>query len=318
MKTQTKSIKESAILTVAAIRRPKNGPAEYLFNEKQRIFELRSSTRTRRKSSAFLEHAVDRKVPVRAVLDSRRSVIERIEPLSREEVAEFRGNKLLLEDPERSVRIDVKKIDPTVFNLVDYHLKFRCFRRCRRIIPDYKTAKKIFDFCAQQSCNLGGPFSVTPCIPFQYVRDGCYARAHKMRWIITTKYRYCCEKVFSFANQNNDRLAVKADKWGGCCVTWWYHVVPLVRVRLRIGRFSIVLAMVFDPGMFDKPVLLSTWLAAQENTACSSNAHVSMYSIQPGSAYTPANYTGTAFSTDPSYSATNATLINYKNLTTCP
>jgi len=318
VKTQTKSIKESAILTVAAIRRPKNGPTEYLFNEKQRIFELRSSAGSRRKSSAFLEHAADRKLPVRVVLDSRRSVIERIEPLSREEVAEFRGNKLLLEDPERSLRVDVKKIDPTSFNLVEYHLKLRCFRRCTRIIPNYKTAKKIFDFCAQQSCNLGGPFSVTPCIPFQYVRDGCYARAHKMRWIITTKYRYCCEKVFSFANQNNDRLAVKADKWGGCCVTWWYHVVPLVRVRIRFGRFSVVLAMVFDPGMFDKPVLLSTWLAAQENTVCSSNAHVSMYSIQPGSAYAPANYAGTAFSTDPNYAATDATLIAYKNLTTCP
>lgn len=318
MKTQTKSIKETAILTIAAIRRPKNGPTEYLFNEKERIFELRSATRSRGKSIAFLKHALDRKLPVRAVLDSRRSVIERIEPLEREEVAEFRGNKLLLEDPERPQRVDVKKIDPTAFNLVDAHLKLRCFRRCTRIIPNYKTAKKIFDFCAAQSCNLGGPFSVTPCIPFQYVRDGCYARAHKMRWIITTKYRYCCEKVFSFANQNNDRLAVKADKWGGCCVTWWYHVVPLVRVRIRFGRFSFVLALVFDPGMFDKPVLLSTWLAAQENIPCSSDAHVSMYSIQPGSAYAPANYAGTAFSTDPSYTATDATLIAYQNLTTCP
>jgi hypothetical protein len=43
-----------------------------------------------------------------------------------------------------------------------------------------------------------------------------------------------------------------------------------------------------------------------------------MFSIQPGSAYTPANYAGTAFSTDPSYTATDATLIAYKNLTTCP
>jgi Glutaminase len=318
MKTQTKNIKESTILTIAAIRRSRKGPTEYLFNEKQRIFELRSSARSRAKFSAFLEHALDRRLPVKAVVDSRRSVIEEIEPLSREEVEKFRGNKILLEDPERPFRIDLKKIDPTVFNLVDYHLKLRCFRRCTRIIPNYTTAKKIFDFCAQQSCNLGGPFSITPCIPFQYVRDGCYARAHKMRWIITTKYRYCCEKVFSFANQNNDRLAVKADKWGGCCVTWWYHVVPLVRVRIRIRRFSIVLAMVFDPGMFDKPVLLSTWLAAQENTACSSNAHVSMYSIQPGTAYQPANHAGTAFSTDPSYTLTDATLIAYENLTTCP
>jgi hypothetical protein len=318
MKPRPKSVKESAILTVAAIRRPKKGPTEYLFNEKQRIFELRATASLRGESIAFLEHALDRKLPVKAVLDSRSNVIDKIEPLAREEVAEFRGNKVLLEDPERPRRVDLSKLDPTRFNLVERELKLRCFRLCTRVMPDYKTAKKIFDFCAQQSCNLGGPFSVTPCIPFQYVRDGCYARAHKMRWIITTKYRYCCEKVFSFANQGNDRLAVKADKWGGCCVTWWYHVVPLVRVRLRFGRFSIVVAMVFDPGMFDKPVLLSTWLSAQENTICSSDAHVSMYSIQPGSAYAPANYAGTAFTTDPNYAATDATLIAYKNLTTCP
>ena len=114
--------------------------------------------------------------------------------------------------------IDVASIDPTKFNLVDYYLKFPPFRLCTRIVPDYTTAKAIFDFCAKQSCHWPGPYDISPCIPFQYVRDGCYARAHKMRWIITTKYRYCCEKVFSFANQDDDRLAVKADKWGGCCV----------------------------------------------------------------------------------------------------
>lgn len=179
-------------------------------------------------------------------------------------------------------------------------------------------AKAIFDYCAQQSCNLPGPYGISPCIPFQYVIDGCYARAHKMRWIITTKYHYCCEKVFSFANQDPYRLAVKADKWGGCCVTWWYHVAPLVRVRLRFGRCRLELAMVIDPGMFDKPVLLSTWLAAQENANCHPHPRVCMYSIQPGSAYWPANYAGTAFDTDPSYTQTDATLTNYRNLVTCP
>jgi hypothetical protein len=131
-----------------------------------------------------------------------------------------------------------------------------------------------------------------------------------------------CEKVFSFANQNNDTLAVKATPWGGCCVTWWYHVAPLVRVRVSVRfdsfAFQFVLALVIDPGMFDKPVLLSSWLMAQADTACSANADVSMYSIQPGSAYAPANYAGTAFATDPTYAQTDATLAAYANLTTCP
>jgi hypothetical protein len=48
---------------------------------------------------------------------------------------------------------------------------------------------------------------------------------------------------------------------------------------------------------------------------CSPHAHVTSYSIQPGSAYTPAGIGN--FSTDPNYVATEATLLAYANLTTC-
>jgi hypothetical protein len=309
------STKESGILTVAAIRSRKGKrDTEYLFNERQSIFTLRASGKAARDFSARLNDALRKKLPVKAVLDIRQGLIHRIGAPSPKELREFGRLRVLLEKPDKSLRVDVSSIDPVAFNLVGHHRRFRCFRRCKRIIPSYKKAKKIFDFCAKQTCSLGGPFNISPCIPFQYVIDGCYARAHKMRWIITTKYGYCCEKVFSFANQNNDRLAVRANKWGGCCVEWWYHVAPLVRVRL--GRFG-VLCLVIDPGMFDKPVLLSTWLAAQENTGCDPAADVSMYSIQPGSAYWPANYAGTAFGTDPNYVQTDATLIAYRNLVTC-
>jgi hypothetical protein len=310
---------ESALLTVAAIRSAKGeGATEILFNERQSIFTLGVKGRAAEESPQLLRHALRRNQPVRVLLDGRRSLVTRLSAAAPAEIEEFHRGRALLDQPDRTLPIDVSRIDPTVFNVVGHHLKFRSFRLCTRIIPSYTTARNIFDFCAQQSCHLPGPYGIAPCIPFQYVRDGCYARAHKMRWIITTRYRYCCEKVFSFANQNADTLAVKADKWGGCCVTWWYHVAPLVRVRIKLGRFSIVLAMVIDPGMFNKPVLLSTWLSAQENTACSARARVSMYSIQPGSAYSPANYAGTAFTTDPLYAATNATLLAYQNLVTCP
>ena len=314
-----KPTKDTGIVTVAAIRRPKReGMTEYLFNERQQIFTLRATMKSAEESSRRLEEASRTKEPVRVVLDTRQALIHRIDTPSPRELKEFQKGRTLLDKPDRTAAIDVSSIDPTTFNLVDYHLKVPTFRLCTHIVPNYSTAKTIFCYCAKQSCNLPGPYDISPCIPFQYVRDGCYARAHKMRWIITTKFGYCCEKVFSCANQNYDRLAVEADKWGGCCVTWWYHVAPLVRVRVRIGTLSVVLALVIDPGMFDKPVLLSTWLAAQENTACDPNAHVSMYSIQPGSAYWPANYAGTAFATDPSYILTDSTLTAYSSLTTCP
>jgi hypothetical protein len=306
---------EAGILTVAAIRSPKGkGVTEYLFNERERIFTVRS-TKAGEESSRRLREALKKHSPVKAVLDIQRGLIQRIDDPSPPELDRFLRLRTLLEKPDKTMRIDVSSIDPTTFNIVDRYLKTPTFRLCTRIVPNYKTAKKIFDFCADQSCHLPGPYSISPCIPFQYVRDGCYARAHKMRWIITTRYRYCCDKVFSFANQYPHHLAVKADKWGGCCVEWWYHVAPLIRVR--VGRIA-VLALVVDPGMFDKPVLLSTWLAAQENKGCDPNAKVCMYSIQPGSAYSPANYAGTAFTTDPSYTSTDATLTAYHNLKTCP
>jgi hypothetical protein len=311
------SVRDAGIVTLAAIRKPKGrGETEFLFNERQQIFSTPSDARAAKEITGLLDEALKKNTPVKAILDPRRAIIQAVNLPSPKELAEFKRQRVLLEKPEKGFRVDLESIDPITFNIVDHYLKVPLFRKCTKLVPNYKTAKKIFDFCAKQSCHLPGPYDISPCIPFQYVRDGCYARAHKMRWIITTgKFRYCCEKVFSFANQNNDRLAVKADKWGGCCVTWWYHVAPLIRVK--IGSLG-ALAMVIDPGMFDKPVLLSTWLSAQENTTCSPNANVSMYSIQPGSAYSPANYAGTAFTTDPSYAATDATLNLYHSLTTCP
>lgn len=308
--------KDTGILTVAAVREGKDRE-EILFNERHQIFSLASSMKSAGEVSRRLKDAIKSKEPVKAVLNPRKGVVEKVGTPDAGEIKEFRKTRIPLENPSKSVRIDVKSIDPTVFNIVDHRLKWPIFKLCKKIVPNYKKAKEIFDFCAEQSCHLPAPYDISPCIPFQYVRDGCYARAHKMRRIVTTKYGYCCEKVFSFANQGNDSLAVKADKWGGCCVTWWYHVTPLIRVKVSLGPWSFVLAMVIDPGMFDKPVLLSTWLAAQENTLCHPNANVSMYSIQAGSAYSPSNYAGTTFTTDPSYTATDATLIAYSGLTTC-
>jgi Glutaminase len=309
---------ETAVVSLAAIRSPKRGVTEYLFFERQQIFTLPAARARSAGTANLMRRALREKTPVKAVLDPGRGRIVGVDAPTPDEIELFKRGKVSPDVRGTTTRVDLGRLDPTTFNVVDLSLKVPIFRLCRRTIPDYATAKAIFDFCAAQGCYLGGPFAITPCIPFQYVIDGCYARAHKMRQIIATKYRYCCEKVFSFANRGTDTLAVKADKWGGCCVYWWYHVAPLVRVRVRLGRCNITLALVIDPGMFDKPVLLSTWLAAQANANCSPHANVSMYSIQPGSAYWPTNFSGTTFGTDPTYVLTDGTLTNYKNLTTCP
>ncbi len=322
---------DSGLFTIATIREGKEGE-EILFNERQQIFTLPPKAKS---FAAFapsfdLKEAVKKKapVPVKAVLNPKKGIVEKIEPAGAKEADQFHEARTLLEAPAKPMRVTAATLDPITANVVDMEalaadaIKAKATGAaapsCTAVVPNLAKAQQIFDFCAKQSCNLPGPYGISPCIPFQYVRDGCYARAHKMRWILLSKYGYCCQKIFSFANKGNDKLAVKADKWGGCCVTWWYHVAPLIYVNFPIPVVgNMPFAMVIDPGMFNGPVLMSAWLAAQQTTACYAGAHVSSYSLQPDTAYAPANYAGTAFTTDPNYTQTNATLTAYKNLKTC-
>jgi hypothetical protein len=166
----------------------------------------------------------------------------------------------------------------------------------------------------QQCCVVPGPCQLDYCIPFQYALDGCHARAHKMCGVINTKFHYDTHKIFSMANdQVGEWLSVQAQKWGGCCIKWWFHVAPLVNVNTPGG----IKPYVFDPSMFDQPVLLSQWLKAQENPACYSNPKVSKISLQPNSSYRPYDFFSQTFVQDPWYGYTNSTLQNFCKLTTC-
>lgn len=311
---------DNSLVTLAAIRETGGDSVELLFNERQEIFTVKRSDALVAKRMNILRRGLSENIPVRVTFDPARRAISSIDTANTEEVNRFKELRKQLTLVKPPVRVDLNRLDTLVFNDIN-RIPFRdVFKLCTNVVPDFATAKAMFDDCAAQSCHLPSPPS--PCIPFQYVRDGCFARAHKMRELIRTKYGYCVEKVFSFANVGSDRLAVKANKWGGCCVTWWYHVAPLVRIKtvikLRGRTLTLNLAYVIDPGMFNQPVLLSTWLAAQKETSCYANARVSSYTIQPGSAYWPANNAGTLFDTDPSLTSTNYYLNLYRNLTTCP
>ncbi len=161
---------------------------------------------------------------------------------------------------------------------------------------------EIFDYCASQGCATGTA-TIDYCIPFQYVVDGCYARAHKMRQIMLEEYELSCEKVFSYEDVTGS-LAVDA---GDCCVYWWYHVAPLVTVKTDLGPVKYVI----DPSMFDEPVSIAVWTAAQENHGCSPSANFGYYEITPGKIYTPGG------GTDNSYTSTNWTCNWYADLETC-
>jgi len=78
----------------------------------------------------------------------------------------------------------------------------------------------------------------TDRIPFDYPRDGCFARAHEMCRMMEEKGMQC-GKVWNYGN-----LSVPGTPLGD--ITWGYHVAPIINVRQPDGS---VVAMVMDPSM---------------------------------------------------------------------
>jgi hypothetical protein len=302
----------SSVLTVAGIR-PIAGTSaiEVFFNENAEFFTITDVSLVEAVKVAFSANK-----PVYATFDPWQGVLVKIEQPNDQQLADLRLRPVNVENG-KAIKVDLKSMadndvnEPQalgVLNTTDPGLN--------NVIPDFATAQLMFDYIVRQCCALPGPYGIDKCISFQYCQDGCYARAHKMCWVINNRYKYGTKKIFSFANAGSDKLCVQAQKWGGCCIRWWYHVAPLVTVQTPTGPK----AYVFDPAMFNQPVLLATWLHAQENPACAGSftPHVTMINVQPTSSYTPSGSSGLTFSTDPTFSSTNSTLTTYAPRVTCP
>jgi Glutaminase len=302
---------DAVVTSIAAINQLPDGSMEYLFNEREARYRV---ARDNPNAEAILRTARDffgSNKPIKLISSVPGELTELGAPTPAEAAAYLEWMRNNIVNPEKLRVYNANTVDTLVFNTVDWQ-KWNVFARCTKIIPSYTTAKKIFDFCKQQTCTVG-PTQIIPCIPFNYAVDGCFARAHKMRYIIEQRYGYCSEKVFSFGD-----LWVRASLSGGCCVSWWYHVAPLVRVSQ--GPLARPLCYVIDPSMFTQPVLLSTWLAAQGNTSCYATAGgVSSYSIQPSTTYgasgTPSSFT---YTTETGYTKTDTDLLYFGSQgTTC-
>ena len=62
------TVRETGLLTVAAIRTAKNKPTQYLFHQRERIFAL-AGRAADEESAHRLAEALERRRPVKAVLD---------------------------------------------------------------------------------------------------------------------------------------------------------------------------------------------------------------------------------------------------------
>jgi hypothetical protein len=64
------------------------------------------------------------RLDTRAALDPIKGIVEKIETPGADEIEGFSKTRKLLEESSKSVRIKVSTIDPTVFNVVEYKLKW--------------------------------------------------------------------------------------------------------------------------------------------------------------------------------------------------
>lgn len=87
-------------------------------------------------------------------------------------------------------------------------------------------------------------------IPFGYIKDGCYARAHLM------------DESFRQHGINFAKMFVRGDlaaKNEHMTAHWWYHVAPLVFVDDGNGN---PVAKIIDPGFSEKPLDPEAWVKA--------------------------------------------------------
>jgi len=300
------------VVSIANIRQSGDGRAsKIMFNQLEEVFTVTDASMLSVLQGAFAAHK-----SMQITFDPWQASILKIDNLTAAQGAVSSGQRLA--GGGSAYEIDLSKMSNDVVNSLPASAVLNATTdSLANVIPDMATAQLMFDYITHQACALPGPYGIDQCISFQYCEDGCYARAHKMCWVINNKFHYGTHKIFSFANAGTDELCVKAEKWGGCCVNWWYHVAPIVNIKTPSGTK----AYVFDPAMFDQPVLLATWLHAQENPACvpsGDKPHVTMINIQPTASYWPADGSGYTFGTDPLYTSTNSTMVSYAPLKTCP
>jgi hypothetical protein len=160
---------------------------------------------------------------------------------------------------------------------------FRC--------PSATRAQQVFDAMAATTC---APLTVpVPCIPFMYPDDGCWARAHEMCRLMIAM-GLSTRKVWIDAGT---RLHAATRNNPQCYVEWSWHVAPTLCVRgpklFQTNR------MVIDPSLFTAPVPEATWKGVQgDPTATLTQTGADQFWHGGG--------------TDPTYSASNAILAQYR------
>jgi len=292
------------LYSVANVYYTKDGKSvEAWFFESPQIFEFSATGKNAKANFEVLKSAKENNVPVNLRLVSKtKTLVDVVIPSTEEQRATFKAAMAKREmatavpSPEEVAQSGTSSLTA--------------------VVPSMAVLNTIFNKIKNDCCTLPGPYTYGQCIPFQYVADGCYARAHKMRQIIESFYGYTSYKVFNYACNQSNTLAVSATLWGNnCCVRWWYHVASYVYVQVGASQVAYLL----DPAMFTGPVTIATWLNAQKNVGCGypGTAHNQVY--YSSNAYVPSSISNCVMTptADNTYTAANATCSAYSGWFGC-
>jgi len=299
------------LLSVANVYYTEDGQkAEAWFYETPLVFEFSTNSTNAKRNFDALTYAKENNVPVNvrqvAGIENRIDLITAATP---EQITSFkaeiarRPTAQPVQAPDETGLIPNPK--ETSSSLVG-------------VVPNTTVLNTIFNKVRAQCCNLPGPYTYGQCVPFQFVADGCYARAHKTRQIIESYYGYTSYKVFNYACNGAGTLSVKATLWGNnCCVKWWYHVASYVIVQVGTAQYGYLI----DPSMFSGPVSIPTWVAAQKNVSCGYNGSAQGQVYYTSNAYAPTSLNTTTCVLVPygdnTYTAANTTCAAYASKQGC-
>ena len=119
----------------------------------------------------------------------------------------------------------------------------------------FEKAQELFDELKNAEFSFKGKKAN---IPFHYVADGCYIRAHKMAKLLTKK-GYKSQKIFLNATSKPvtvfSNYAEDVDIGEEPVQEWKYHVAPIINVQIE----QQVKPYVIDPSLFEEPAPLDEW-----------------------------------------------------------
>ncbi len=136
-------------------------------------------------------------------------------------------------------------------------------------------------------------------IPFEYIQDGCYARAHLMCESLRQQ-GINHSKVFVFGS-----LGAKNDVQQA---RWWYHVAPMVFVQDPDS--GAVDARVLDPALSREPMSVADWVQAVNR------GDSVRLDLTRASQYTPRERSGIPLSFEQNLGPAQNILKNYSNALT--